>query len=76
MIYNRNIDLVPMKPTLLVVARGPFSVDRFQERTLLEAINTRDFLEQTGDYEEVSIFQALSGEGPLKEWVELKDLDP
>jgi hypothetical protein len=64
-----------MKCNLLVVARGSSAVSKFEQSSLLEAINIRDFLEQTGDYVEVSIFQLLSAPGPVKEWVKLKDLD-
>jgi len=64
-----------MKPKLLVVAKGSSVLNKFEQRSMQEAINTKDFLEQTEAYEEVSIFQLLSSEGPLKEWVKLSDLE-
>jgi hypothetical protein len=64
-----------MKPVLLVVARGSSALNKFEQRSLQEAMNTRDFLEQTGEFEEVSIFQLLSTQGPMKEWVKLGDLE-
>jgi hypothetical protein len=64
-----------MKPTLLVVARGTSTLNKFEQGSLLEAFNIRDFLEETGDYIEVCIFQLLSSKGPTKEWVKLNDPD-
>jgi hypothetical protein len=66
-------DRPPMKPGLLVVARGGAALNIFEQSSLQEAINTRDFLEQTGDYDEVSIFQLLPADGRMKDWVKLSE---
>jgi hypothetical protein len=64
-----------MKPALLVVARGTSALNKFEQGSLLEAINIRDFLEETGDYVEVSIFQRLPAGDTTRKWVRLNDLD-
>ncbi|MDA4123359.1 MAG: hypothetical protein OK456_09295 [Thaumarchaeota archaeon] len=64
-----------MQHQLLVVARSASALNKFEQGSLREAINMRDFLDQTGDYSEVSVFQFLSAEGPMKEWVKLDDLE-
>ncbi len=64
-----------MEHPLLVVARSTSALNKFEQGSLQEAINIRDFLDQTGDYSEVSIFQLISAQGPMKEWVKLDDLE-
>lgn len=64
-----------MRPSLLVVARASSALNKFAPTSLQEAFNLRDFLEQTGEFEEVSIFQLLSETGPMKEWVKLGELE-
>ena len=64
-----------MKPRLLVVARHGSALYKFQAHSILEAVNTKDFLEETGEYEEVSIFQQSVSEGPVSEWVKLAELE-
>ena len=60
-----------MTQPLLVVAKGHSKVSNFEQSSLLGAINIRDFLEQTGEFEEVAIFQLRPNEGATKEWVSL-----
>jgi hypothetical protein len=60
-----------MTSSILVVARNGELVNRFRQTSMLEALNLRDFLEDTGDYQEVSIFQLLSVTEYSKEWVKL-----
>lgn len=62
-------------PALIVVARGKSAIVKLEQSSLQGAANIRDFLEQTGDYEDVSVFQLCSVNGPLKEWVRLNDVD-
>jgi len=63
------------QPSLLVVARSASRLDRFKQPSLRAARNVRDFLEQTGEYERVIIFQLRSSQGPLKEWVSLSEIE-
>jgi len=64
-----------MNPRILVVGRSGSTLNKFEQASLQSAFNIKDFLEQTGDYEEVSIFQHSREEGPLSEWVKLGDLE-
>lgn len=64
-----------MSTHLLVVARRASALNKFEQVSLSQARNTKDFLEETGEYDEVSIFQQLAGDGPLKEWVKLNELE-
>ncbi|MGA2664591.1 MAG: hypothetical protein ABSF83_06590 [Nitrososphaerales archaeon] len=63
------------QPSLLVVARSASRLDRFEQPSLRDARNIRDFLEQTGEYAQVTIFQLRSTEGPLREWVSLSEIE-
>jgi hypothetical protein len=60
-----------MRPSILVVARNGELVNRFGQGSMLEALNIKDFLEDTGDYQEVAVFQLLPTTGHSKEWVKL-----
>jgi hypothetical protein len=62
-------------PKLIVVARSSSVVNKFQQSSLLEAYNTKDFLEETGEYSEVSIFQLSTPSGTHEEWVRLNELE-
>lgn len=64
-----------MNQALLVVAKSKTSLNKFPQTSLPGALNIKDFLEQTGEYEDVSIFQLHSINGPMKEWVKLVDPD-
>ena len=64
-----------MNPRILVVGRSGSTLNKFEQTSLQSAFNIKDFLEQTGDYEEVSIFQHSSGEGPVREWVKLGEIE-
>jgi hypothetical protein len=60
---------------ILVVARGGSVLNRFEQASLVQALNIKDFLLETGDYEEVSIFQHSPTLGPEKEWVKLQEVE-
>ncbi len=64
-----------MTQPLLVVAKSTSKFNKFAQASLLGALNIRDFLEQTGEYDEVAIFQLKGAEGPLKEWVVVNEID-
>lgn len=62
-----------MNPRTLVVARSKSALNKFEQSSLQSAFNTKDFLEETGEYDEVSIFQLCSSQGPMREWVKLNE---
>jgi hypothetical protein len=64
-----------MNPLILVVARSSSALNKFEQSSLQRAFNIKDFLEETGEYDEVSIFQLCSTDGPLREWVKLNELE-
>lgn len=64
-----------MRPSFLVVARNGELFNKFQQDSLLGAVNIKDFLEGLGDYQDVSIFQHSLNGGSEGEWVRLQALD-
>ena len=64
-----------MKPSFLVVARNGELVNKFQQDSMLGAVNIKDFLEGLGDYQDVSIFQLSLNSGASKDWVKLDAFD-
>jgi hypothetical protein len=65
-----------MTQPLLIVAKGASKLNKFEKGSLQEAVNLRDFLEQTEEFDEVRIFQLRAVEGPRKEWVSLVETEP
>jgi hypothetical protein len=65
-----------MTQPLLIVAKGASKLNKFEKGSLQEAANLRDFLEQTGEFDQVEIFQLRGAEGPMKEWVSLVEIEP
>jgi hypothetical protein len=64
-----------MAQPLLVVARNTSKLNKFSQDSLQGALNLRDFLEQTGEYDAVTIFQLRSVDGAMKEWVALSEIE-
>ena len=60
---------------MLVVARGDSVLNKFEQDSLLRAINLKDFLEQTGQYSDVSIYQLRPTDGGRTEWAKLDELE-
>ena len=60
-----------MKPSFLVVARNGDLVNKFEQDSMLKAVNIKDFLEGLGDYQDVAIFQLSLNSGVSKDWVKL-----
>jgi hypothetical protein len=60
-----------MKPPFLVVARNGDLVNKFEQDSMLRAVNIKDYLEGLGDFQDVSIFQLSFNSGPRKDWVKL-----
>ena len=64
-----------MTQPLLVLAKSRSSSSKFEQDSLVGAVNLKDFLEQTGEFDEITIFQLKSTEGPTKEWVSLSQIE-
>lgn len=64
-----------MNVPILVVARNGTTINKFAQSSLQGAFNIRDFLEETGEYNDVSIFQRVGVFGPLGEWVQIEDVE-
>lgn len=64
-----------MESQILVVARSSSALNKFKQQSLQDAFNLKDFLEETGDYAEVSIFQRVASVGPIGEWVKLEPIE-
>jgi len=60
--------------SLVVVATTPDRmVNRFTQASPVEARNLKDFLEQTGEYKTVAVFELEKSIGPLRQWAELEE---
>ena len=63
-----------MRRLVVVAAMRAGSVNKFPQSSLTEARNTKDFLEQTGDYSTVKIYEFEKTLGPLQHWAELEEI--
>lgn len=50
-------------------------LNKFEQGSIQGALNLKDFLEQTGDYLEVLLFQRVGSPGPEGEWVQVGQVD-
>jgi hypothetical protein len=64
---------VIMRSLAVVATTLNGNIDRFAQGSLREARNLKDFLEQTGEFKTVTIYESEKTVGPLTEWVELKE---
>jgi hypothetical protein len=64
-----------MKPSFLVVARNGDLINKFEQDSMIRALNIKDFLEGLGDYPDVGVFQLAGNGGLCKEWVKLYVLE-
>jgi hypothetical protein len=62
-----------MRRLVVVATTRAASVNRFPEDSLTRARNLKDFLEQTGEYSAVKIYELEKTLGPLKQWAELEE---
>jgi hypothetical protein len=62
-----------MRRLVVVATTHDSSVNRFRKASLMEARNLKDFLEQTGDYSTVAIYELEKTVGPLQQWRELEE---
>ena len=60
-----------MRSLVVVATTSSGMVNRFPQASLIEARNLKDFLEQTGQYGSVAIFELEKSIGPLRQWAEL-----
>jgi hypothetical protein len=62
-----------MRSLVVVATTSGSAVNRFTQGSLIEARNLKDFLEQTGEYRTVAIFELEKSVGPLRQWAELQE---
>lgn len=62
-----------MRSLVVVATTSRHTVNRFPQSSLAEARNLKDFLEQTGDYGSVAIYELEKALGPLRQWAELEE---
>jgi hypothetical protein len=62
-----------MRSLVVVATTSDRAVNRFPQASLIEARNLKDFLEQTGEYGSVAIFELEKSLGPLRQWAELEE---
>jgi hypothetical protein len=60
-----------MKSPFLVVARNGDVLNKFEQDSMLRALNIQDYLEGLGAYQDVSIFQLSLNSGLIRNWVKL-----
>ena len=62
-----------MRSLVVVAITSASAVNRFTQSSLIEARNLKDFLEETGEYRTVAIFELEKSVGPLRQWTELEE---
>jgi len=62
-----------MRSLVVVAATSLGAVNRFPKTSLAEARNLKDFLEQTGEYATVTLYELEKSFGPLMQWSELEE---
>jgi len=62
-----------MRSLVVVATPGEGAVSRFPQASLREARNLKDFLEQTGEFRAVKIYELEKSFGPLRQWAELQE---
>ncbi len=62
-----------MRRLVVVATTRAALVNRFPKDSLSEARNLKDFLEQTGEYSTVKIYELEKTLGPLQQWAELEE---
>lgn len=62
-----------MSSLVVVATTSKGAVNRFSQPSLTAAMNIKDFLQQTGDYSTVAIYDLPRSGEPLKQWSALDD---
>jgi hypothetical protein len=58
--------------SVVATTRGA-AINKFPAGSLTEARNLKDFLEQTGEYSTVVIYELEKTLGPLQQWADLEE---
>jgi hypothetical protein len=62
-----------MRSLVVVATTSERAINRFPQASLTEARNLKDFLEQTGEFGTVAIYELEKSIGPLTQWAELEE---
>lgn len=62
-----------MRSFIVVATASERPVNKFPQASLREAQNLKDFLEQTGEYDTVAIYEFEKSVGPITQWAELEE---
>jgi hypothetical protein len=62
-----------MRSLVVVATTSGSAVNRFPQASLIEPRNLKDFLERTGEYGTVAIFELEKSIGHLRQWAELEE---
>jgi hypothetical protein len=62
-----------MRQLVVVATTFGGAVNKFAQASLTEARNLKDFLEQTGEYRIVALYELEKSIGPLRQWAELEE---
>ncbi len=65
-----------MRTLMIVATTAERAINRFHQSSMGEARNLKDFLEQTGEYRSVAIYELEGSMGTLKQWTELEESPP
>ncbi len=65
-----------MRSLMVVATTTEWAVNRFPQSSLGDARNLKDFLDETGEYRSVAIYELQGSMGPLKQWAELEESPP
>jgi hypothetical protein len=62
-----------MRSLVVVATAYTGAINKFPQASLTEARNLKDFLEQTGEFRTVALYELEKSIGPLKQWSEVKE---
>jgi hypothetical protein len=62
-----------MRSLVVVATTRQGALNKFPQASLTEARNLKDFLEQTGEYTAVALYELEKSIGPLTQWAELEE---
>ncbi len=69
-IYPKRI----MRSLVVVATTSAGAVNKFPKSSLTEARNLKDFLEQTGEYASVDLYELEKSLGPMSQWAKLEEV--
>ena len=62
-----------MRSVTVVATTFKGILNKFEQPSLMEARNLKDFLEQTGDYVSVGLYELELSSGPFRKWAILRE---